>query len=100
MNENNDEESDPGAYCRLAGFLRSLADRIDQKTLTQEQLQRVGEFFMSYQFQEQAIKDDENMGEEGDEESQGEVTREDLIKFLSIGWYVYCILLSDRTLPP
>ena len=113
MNEDNEdnEEFDPGAYRRLTGFLRSLADEIDAKTLTEEQLQRIGEFFMAYQFQEQAFKDytgspPETGGEGGrerrerrEETMNREITKEDLIKFLSVGWYVYCIMMSERTLP-
>jgi hypothetical protein len=98
MNENN-EEFDPGAYSRLAGFLRSLADDIDSNLLTEEQLQRIGEFFMAYQFQEQAFKDNEDASGEKEEVENKEITREDLIKFLSVGWYVYCIIVSERTLP-
>jgi hypothetical protein len=39
----------------LAPFLRNLAQSIEEGRLLPRQLQRVGEFFMSYQFQEQAI---------------------------------------------
>ena len=41
----------------LIPFLRNLADSIEEGRILPRQLQRVGEFFMAYQFQEQAIKD-------------------------------------------
>ena len=44
---------------QLIPFLRKLADAIENKELAQVQLQSIGEFFMSYQFQEQAYKDAE-----------------------------------------
>jgi hypothetical protein len=54
------------ADANLIPFLRNLADSIEKGHLLPKQLQKIGEFFMAYQFQEQAIKDldvtDENMG--------------------------------------
>ena len=41
---------------QLIPFLRKLADAIENKELAQVQLQSIGEFFMSYQFQEQGLQ--------------------------------------------
>ena len=42
----------------LPPFLRNLADKIENKRLTDKQMQQVGEFFMSYLFEEQVNLDD------------------------------------------
>ena len=38
----------------LVPFLRNLADDIESNTIVPEQLRSIGDFFMSYKFQEQA----------------------------------------------
>lgn len=78
----------------LIPFLRKLADAIENRELAQPQLQSIGEFFMSYQFQEQAWKD--TAGAIVDEEYN--FSQKDLIKFVSLGWYVYQVLLRQDTL--
>ena len=74
-------------------FLRSLSDSIESKQLVPQQLERVNDFFMSYQFQEQAIKDRDN--------SMPKVVlfkQQDLVQFLTMGWYIYQLLLQKNTL--
>lgn len=78
---------------RLIPFLRNLADSIENGDIMPKELQRIGEFFMSYQFQKQADKD--NLENENTEM----FTKKELIKFVSLGWYVYQILLNNRSLP-
>lgn len=78
---------------RLIPFLRDLATSIEENQLEPQQLQRIGEFFMAYQFQEQAVQDMDNSETPGLEFSQ-----EDLLKFLTLGWYVYQVLLRQDTL--
>jgi len=75
---------------RLIPFLRNLADSVEQSRLRPAQLQRIGEFFMAYQFQEQAASGDQG---------SPDFSQDDLLKFLSLGWYVYQILLRQETLP-
>ena len=78
----------------LIPFLRKLADAIENRDLSQPQLQSIGEFFMSYQFQEQALKD----GEDTIVKDEYNFSQKDLIKFVSLGWYVYQVLLRQDTL--
>jgi hypothetical protein len=77
----------------LIPFLRKLADSIENKELEIQQLQSIGEFFMSYQFQEQASKDSDTSGLISENFSQKE-----LLKFVSLGWYVYQVLLRKDNL--
>ena len=70
----------------LIYFLRNLADLIEKKQLNSIQTQSVGEFYMSYQFKEETLKENNTINDI------------DLIKFLSLGWYVYKKLLKDETL--
>lgn len=79
---------------RLIPFLRNLADSIENGNIMPKELQRIGEFFMSYQFQKQADSDKSN------EDDKTELfTQQELLKFVSLGWYVYQILLKNQTLP-
>ena len=79
---------------QLIPFLRSLADSIESRELQSRQLQSIGEFFMAYQFQEQAVKD--NL--DHDENNETKFSQTDLLKFLTMGWYIYQILLKQETL--
>jgi hypothetical protein len=84
------------ADASLIPFLRNLADSIEGGRLLPRQLQRIGEFFMAYQFQEQAIRD----GDDGDENQniERQFSKADLIKFIVMGWHVYsCILDGSKT---
>ena len=78
---------------RLITFLRDLTSSLERGELCQLQLQSVGEFFMSYQFQERAVQDSDESTPDPSRFSQAE-----LIKFLSLGWYVYQVLLRQETL--
>jgi hypothetical protein len=49
---------------------------------------------MSYQFQEQAYKDAEN----NTVSNEYNFSEKELIKFVSLGWYVYQVLLRQDTL--
>jgi hypothetical protein len=49
---------------------------------------------MSYQFQEQALKD----GEDTIVKDEYNFSQKELIKFVSLGWYVYQVLLRQDTL--
>ena len=76
---------------RLIPFLRDLADSVEQSRLRPAQMQRIGEFFLAYQFQEETITDQESQ--------DPDFSQADLLKFLSLGWYVYQVLLRQDTLP-
>jgi len=77
---------------RLITFLRDLTDGLERGELCPRQLQSVGEFFMSYQFQEAASQEDESLS------SPPLFSQAELIKFLSLGWYVYQVLLRQDML--
>mgnify|MGYP001438776367 len=79
---------------KLINFLRDLTGSLERGELCPRQLQSVGEFFMSYQFQDAAAQDGDESAPEPPRFSQAE-----LIKFLSLGWYVYQIILQDGSLP-
>ncbi len=67
----------------LVPFLRKLADNIEQKTLTNEQLFKVGEFFMAFLFQKEMAKAVDD-------------TDEDFMKFLTLGWWIYKQVLQTN----
>ena len=67
----------------LVPFLRKLADSIENKTLSDEQIFKVGEFFMSFLFHQELLKGAMN---EDDRE---------FFKFLTLGWWVYKNVLRD-----
>lgn len=65
---------------QLVLFFRNLADSIEKEELSEKQMSFIGEFYMSYQFQNEL----ENIKEE------------DFIKFLVLGWYIYTIVLKNN----
>lgn len=74
---------------QLAPFLRQLADSIDNNELSSEQIQQIGEFFMSYKITNQS---NENNSEINDPS--------EFIKFLTLGMYIYRFVLnSDSEIP-
>jgi len=73
--------------------MKEITQSLEREELCPRQLQSVGEFFMSYQFQERAAQDsDESIPDT-------RFSKSELIKFMSLGWYVYQILLRQETLP-
>ena len=82
---NNDSDA------QLVPFLKELAVSIETKQLSQDQLQCISEFYMSYKFRE---KINRNVKEEEDEEFEDM----DIIKFITMGWYMYRIL-SEKNNP-
>jgi len=76
---------------QLISFLKNLTSNLENNKLNEAQLKNVSEFFMSYQFQEQSRIDNQ-------ENTPKEFNHQDLIKFLSMGWYIYNILLQEKTL--
>ena len=61
-------------------FLQKLIDGMKNNTLDDNSIKQISEFYMSWQFKE----------------DQGEYTREELIKYLSLGWYIYTNLLTEE----
>lgn len=75
------------ANAQLVPFLRNLADSIELKQIHQEQLKIVGEFFMSYKLHEELNNKDSN--------SDKEYEDMDIIKFITLGWWIYQHILSN-----
>lgn len=75
--ENTDE--------RLLIFLKTLTSSLEKGELHPRQVQSIGEFFMTYQFQEKAVT-----------VNNSQFNEVDLIKFITLGWYVYQVLLSEE----
>jgi hypothetical protein len=75
--------SDNDCNKQLAQFLRELADSIDSKELSQEQLKHVGEFCMNYKFSDEIYeKNDKN-------NTDNEFQDTDIVRFLTLGWWIY-----------
>lgn len=70
----------------LSPFLRKLADDIDKKKLSPEEMQRIGEFYISWVFYLNL------------DEQEEEISDKDFTKFLTMGWYVYKQLLKSDTI--
>ena len=79
----------------LVTFLKDLAGALEEGKLAPLQVQMVGEFFMTYQFRTQALKDNDTSLEV---DADGDFEHEDIVKFFILGWFVYCVLLKNDTL--
>lgn len=86
--ENSYNDSDS----QLAPFLRELADSIESRELPKDQLKFIGEFFVSYKFHEQR----NGWKKEQEEEDLDEM---DVVKFLTLGWYIYKFILEEGIVP-
>lgn len=84
-------EGSDNADASLIPFLRNLADSIENDRLLPRQLQHIGEFFMSYQFQEQAIRDGET-----NESPEHSFSKSELMKFIVMGWHIYSCILREN----
>ena len=65
---------------KLTSFLRDIATLIEKNEIDKKQLQSVGEFYISWKYQEV------------NKDSVSKDSDEDMIKFLVLGWYLYKIL--------
>jgi hypothetical protein len=78
---------------KLAIFLRDIADQLETDTLNKPLTRHTSEFFMSYQFIDQATRENQV------QEAMPHVSTKELVKFLFFGWYCYKVLLADKKLP-
>lgn len=69
---------------QLINFLRNLANDIENNNIADDKLLSISQFMINYNFQNQEISDD--------------YSRDDMIKFLSLGWYIYTQLLNNEEL--
>jgi hypothetical protein len=67
----------------IVTFLRGLADSLEKKTLDSTVEKQVSEFFLRFNFGASLF---DNLESTEDNEN---VTDNELVKFLSLGWYVY-----------
>ena len=75
---------------QLVPFLRNLADSIETDKLSSEQLHCISDFFMSYKLLD--TEDKKNL-----ETDEGDFDSMDVVKFITLGWYIYKVLLKDQT---
>ena len=68
---------------QLINFLRNLANDIENNNIEHENLLKTSQFMMNFQFQNQQ------------DEQSDDYSRDDMIKFLSLGWYIYTQLLNQ-----
>jgi hypothetical protein len=62
----------------ISTFLRNIADKLEQNSLTELELKLISEFFMEYSFINREQK-----------EIEDDISDKDFRKFLSLGWYIY-----------
>ena len=76
----------------LIPFLRELANSVESKQLEPDQLKCVGEFYMSYKFNDQKNGRDNNF--------DNDLEETDIIKFLTLGWYFYTHIQKNSITGP
>ena len=79
---------------RIIPFLRNLAISIENDELEKCQVRCIEDFFIAYQFQTQAVKDNMQLHEN----NTPHLSREEIIQFITLAWYVYRLLCNNRTL--
>lgn len=68
----------------LINFLRKLSDELEQNSLSSEQNKQIGEFYMNY-----------TMNTDTSEENK--FSNEELVKFITLGWYMYRCILNENS---
>lgn len=82
---------------KLIHFLKELATKIEEKKLSPEQEQSIGEFYMNYTFDETTDTNNTNNTDNTNTNNTGEdFSSSDIIKFISMGWYFYRIILDEQ----
>jgi hypothetical protein len=67
----------------LITFLHKLAENLEKNKLTDEEIQKVGEFYIAWVSNKQEEED---------------MTDKDFMKFFTMGWYVYKQILKGDTI--
>lgn len=67
----------------LVNFLRNTADSVEYGLESNEKIQKIGEFYMSYRCLEN--KNNETYDDM------------DIMKFVILGWYIYSIIRENKT---
>nr|QBK85388.1 MAG: hypothetical protein LCIVAC01_01970 [Iridovirus LCIVAC01] len=84
---NNDETFNNNSSINkilLIPFLKHLTDYLENDKLEPKQVQLIGEFFMKFKCAEQVKK-----------ETNKEFSEEEIMKFFTLGYYVYQFLLDE-----
>ena len=104
------EESNNDINNKLVNFLRNLVLSIENNNISKEKLHSVGEFYMSYKMLEyyennrDEIADnnenEESNSQENEESNSCENSFEDsdVIKFITLGWYIYKCILNKKNI--
>lgn len=68
----------------LKMFLNDMSTKLENEQISTEELEMLGEFYMLCKFKKEysLVKD--------------ELDEKDMIKFLVLGWYFYCILQKKK----
>ena len=83
----------------LIPFLRELTDNIENNTICPKKLKLVGEFYMSYIFQAEVIDEKNKEDKEEDKEEEKEILKDkDLMKFMVMGYYIYCHIIENKSI--
>lgn len=79
---------------RLIPFLQELVISMEEDRLEERQINCVEDFFIAYQFQTQAVKDTQTC----ENNTTEQISREEIVQFITLAWYVYRLLCDNRTL--
>ena len=82
----NDNKKNDANIESLIPFLRQLANSLERKELCRDQIEKIGNFFLTYKFYEEL--------ENNNKINNNEFSKEDMVKFLSLGYYIYTHLLK------
>lgn len=77
---------------KLILFLRDLAYNIENNKLSPLMLQQVGEFYMTYEM----FSSGEQIEYENKIQNDEEFHPSDMLKFITLGWYIYQIILQEN----
>jgi len=73
----------------LKNFLKELVDDMENDKLKDDEIKLIGEFYMSYKFQNFIdIENNQNIS--------SKINEKKYIKYLSLGWYIYSIILNEN----
>ena len=64
----------------LISFLTDMKEKLQNEQISDDELEIMGEFYMLCKFKQEFTQ------------MKAEVDEKDLVKFLMLGWYFYCIL--------
>jgi len=72
---------------KIIEFLRNTADLIEKNEIDDQSFQIAGEYYMRYLLRTEV-----------DDVQNTTIEEKDLVKFLTVGWYIYNIILKEKNL--